>query len=146
MAMLSREQMIESLVKVPNEFEAKMKFARAMLVHQGNQYRAGSDVFGDPLTNDQLAWCSIWENDPEVKAEMVRLKIDLGEDSFLPTKADLCRMILTKAQSPVVTAADYAKLMALYADMMDFIPSKAKVDVKTTGTINIMASKDDENL
>lgn len=132
-----------NIVKEDDERELKISFAREFLRTPDNMFKAALSIFPDS-TNKALKVSYDWPKDKIVLDEIQRLKQEEGEESFLPTKADLARSLWERAQSSLND--DYVKITRLYAEIMDFIPKNSKNDDKLTATVRIIASPEDEKL
>jgi phage terminase small subunit len=104
-------------IELVNESQ-KTTFANAFVRSKNAASAAMSAFPGDP--GFALKMSHILPNDPFVLAEIARLKDEINEDDFLPTKAEIARKILDKADS-AGDAEDYAKLMRLYCEIRGHI-------------------------
>lgn len=134
---------------VADESELKTAFAYELLRTPTEPFKAALAVFPDD-TSKALKVANYWPTDSFVRVELDRLKDEQGELAFLPTKADLARLIWERAQSQNTSNEDLAKLGKLYAEIMNFVP-KASVaavgsDGKGNATIQVIASPLDEQL
>lgn len=129
--------------------EDKTAFAAELLKTPNDPFKAALAVF-DPDTGRALRAAHEWPNDPFVIAEQARLSEERGELSFLPTKADLARSLWERAHANTTTNDDFTKMARLYADIMDYVPKVAKVDLTNNGKgsaiVQIVASPLDELL
>lgn len=108
------------------ELEEKKLYAAA-LIREPDPFKAALSLFKNN-TNRALKAAHFWPDDPDVLAEIQRLKNDVGETNLLPNKADLARAVWQRMQGveygemrvPIETD-DYAKLAKLYGEIMGFI-------------------------
>jgi hypothetical protein len=130
------------------ESEEKAAFASAMVSTNMNPLEAGQLVH--PANFNRAAQiASMWHNDAEVKALVIKIKKDDGfELASLPSKAEVARSLWERGHSSRTGTADYAKVMQLYAEIMGYLPkvSKIETNVKTNSTIQVIASPFDEKL
>jgi hypothetical protein len=129
--------------------EDKTAFAAELLKTPNDPFKAALAIF-DPDTGRALRAAHEWPKDPFVIAEQTRLSAERGELSFLPTKADLARSLWERAHANTTTNDDFTKMARLYADIMDYVPKVAKVDLtnngKNSAIVQIVASPLDELL
>lgn len=132
--------------------EAKRAFALELIKNPNNPFQAALVVF----PND-TGWClrvmKDWVADPVVKEEMKRLKAEANDDelAFLPGRGALARALwdrMMPADGRYVGNEDFNRFAKTYAEIMDFVPKTTKVDanVKTSSTIQIIASELDQKL
>lgn len=131
--------------------EAKRAFALELIKNPNNPFQAALVLF----PND-TGWClrmaREWINDPIVVAEKEAILEKHNELDFLPGKVTLCRAIWERMNGGdagrYVGNEDFVKLAKLYAEVMDFVPKTSKIDanVKTSSTIQIIASALDEKI
>lgn len=124
---------------VPDFDEAvKFRFAEAFL-RTGNASTAGIEVL--PEMGLALKAAKYLPHDAVVLAEIARLKEEVGEEGFLPGKAQIAREIYDRAKV-CLDPEGYERLMKLYANIRDFIPKpgmNVNVDARTQ---NVMVIKD----
>jgi hypothetical protein len=112
---------------------AKERFAAALLRFEGKAFEAAKATFpGD--TNRAMLASSKWPDDPEVIEEMARLKAELGDEYFLPTRADLARALWRLSEDEKVEARERLLAYKTYADVLGFI---AKPEAASTTNNNI---------
>lgn len=108
----------------------KLRFAREYL-RTKKWAEAALNVIGDPGT--ALRAAQVLPSDPIVIAEIERLVGENGEDSFLPTKAEIAREIYDKAKQFGDSPEDYERLMKLYCTIRGYIEKPgANVGVAVT--------------
>jgi len=120
--------------------DVKLRFA-ALYVRSDNAANAAMQVIADPGT--ALRYSKILPTDPVVLDEIERLKLENGEQSFLPTKYETAREVLRRAQAvPDGDAESYERLMKLYCSMMGFVEKPGtNVDVKVA-VASVMVVRD----
>lgn len=119
---------------VTTEAGRKKLFAYELLINPEESFKAALVVFGDD-TAKALQVSSAWPNDPEVKQYIEELKEELGEEYFLPSKADSAMIAYNIANDQKVPAEDRLKALRLYADIRGFIEKQG-----TTVNNNILTS------
>lgn len=112
----------------------KKMFAYELLVRPDDAFKAALVVFGDD-TAKALQVSSSWPNDLEVKQYIEEFKEELGEEHFLPSKADSAMIAYNIANDQKVPAEDRLKALRLYADIRGFIEKQG-----TTVNNNILTS------
>lgn len=134
-----------------NEQALKLAFAASLMRSPDDPFKAALAVI-DASRNAGPAMyaANYWPFDPDVKAEVERLREEKGELAFLPTKADLARSLWEKAHGERTSNDDFVKIARLYAEILDFIPKQSKVaiDAKNSvgASVRVVASDLDENL
>jgi hypothetical protein len=135
------------------EAEEKKEFA-ALLIREVDPFKVGNILFPENI-NRALKVANFWPNDPEVKAEIAKLKKESGGIACLPDKTDLARDIWVKMQGMILPngtvvpllADDYAKLAKLYAEVRGFIdktPAATNVNVILPKAIEVPTFNSDE--
>ena len=99
--------------------QVKLRFADA-LVRTRNAATAALRLFPENA-GFALKLAMQLPDDPFVKAEMDRIKGDVGEVSLMPTKCDIARKVLERAELHSVDHEDFEKLMKLYCTIMGFV-------------------------
>lgn len=121
--------------------ENKTAFAVEFLKSPDDAFKAALQVFPHD-TGQALRAAHTWPKDPFVVAETERLSGELGDDAFLPGKAELCRNIWARMQKDFVSSEDFVKLAKLYAEVRSFI-EKPNTNVNVAVVTNkVMVVKD----
>lgn len=116
------------------EQQLKMAFAEAWLRNPRNAYAAALTLTGkDTFAAMQIA--DKWVLDAEVKHFKEQLIDEHGEEHFLPSKSEMIRDVLYRAESSPVDDS-YVKLMKLAADMRGFIEKPGLTINNNTQTNN----------
>jgi hypothetical protein len=121
-----------------NEQEAKSSFAAELLRHPGNPFAAAQAVFGSAPEAFRIS--VEWLNDPYVVARKRDLLNELGEEGFLPSKAELAHLLLDAANEKNYSGAyrhelkDRTAALRVIAEMLGYMP-KAGVSVNVNNTV-----------
>src|SRR5690348_12715575 len=99
--------------------EVKLRFAEALL-RTGNAAKAAIQLVPNN-PGEAMRLCSLLEHDPFVKTAMERIKVDVPESSLLPSKCEIARQVLDRANQPGVDHEEYEKLIKLYCSIMGHI-------------------------
>lgn len=123
----------------------KKDFAYALLRNPNDCFKAAQAVFP---TNRVMALkaSNQWPNDPVVITHKKELLEQLGEESFLPTKADFLTRVWDTMGLPTTPPADAAKLADIYAKARGFFPkadAQAAV-VNVTNKVMVVRAYNDE--
>jgi hypothetical protein len=125
--------------------EQKKQFAIELLRFPGEGLRAATTVFGElhPIQG-RMQIAELWSRDPEILQLCADLIDEHGEEYFLPTKADVARLIYKKANGANVDSENYAKLMRLFCEVRGFIQKAGTGDGPTTNNtqVNVLVVKD----
>lgn len=127
--------------------EHKDKEAFALeLLKQTEPFKAAIAVFGQGEVGKCLKLSMEWPADPYVMAHKKYLLDTQGAESFLPTKADIAKKILT-IHDEARSSEDKIKALKLYADVLGFIV-KPETDGKnkTGGVIAVAMTPVEQNL
>lgn len=111
----------------PNEDNLKLQFARLLLKNSKEPLQAALPLYPDNEdTHLALQAAKDWPSDPIVLQEQQRIISEEGDESLLPTKADVMTDLWEKMHPPngYIPPEDYAKLMKLYLEARDFMPRK----------------------
>lgn len=133
-----------------DETSEKLAFAVELLRSPAEPFKAALAVFPNN-TNKALKVANQWTADPVVMAEVQRLKDEVGELSFLPSKAELAKKLWDSANE-CVFKDDQAKMFKLYAEVMGFITKESNGTPGARGGTNgmtpaqVFATPLDENL
>lgn len=99
--------------------DEKQLYALALLKTPNDPYKAALDVVAGDCAR-ALVMSREWPQDPEVIEYKTQALQDMGEDAFLPSKADVVRAIWQKAEE--CRDADTAfKGYKLVADIMGYV-------------------------
>jgi uncharacterized protein with NAD-binding domain and iron-sulfur cluster len=109
---------------IVTEKEQKTAFAAAILKNPGDPFSAALSVI--PNTGLALQAAQKWLDDEFVKSEKIRLVLELGEKSFLPTKEDQLRDVYSMAKDEKLDADIRLKAHRLYAEMQGNIEKPAQ--------------------
>jgi len=112
--------------------DEKARFAEALLRHDGKAFEAARDVFPND-TSAAMHAAHHWPKDPEVADETALLKKTLGDDFFLPTKADLARAVFNLAGDVRFDPRERISAYKLYAEIMGY---GARADRDQTNVVN----------
>lgn len=103
----------------PSELEEKRLFAREWLKNS-DPFKAAIAAFGMENVGKCLKISQEWPTDNDVLSIRAELVAEEGEETFLPTKADLAKRILDVAD--VHQHPDHKlKALRLFAEVMGFI-------------------------
>lgn len=99
--------------------DVKLRFAEAF-VRTRNAAKAAIEVIpSNP--GEAMRQAMLLPSDPFVIAEMERIKEDVPEASLLPSKCEIARQVLERANQPGVDNEEYEKLIKLYCSIMGHI-------------------------
>jgi hypothetical protein len=116
------------------EQQLKLAFAEAWLRNPRNAYAAALTITKkDTFAAMQIADKWVWDDDvAKFKAELID---EYGEEHFLPTKCEMIRDVLDRAETAYLDDS-YVKLMKLAADMRGFIEKPGLTINNNTQTNN----------
>jgi len=130
----------------------KSRYAYELLkvrVDESDLYRVLRDILvGYPQEFFMVA-AREWPQDPYVIAEKARFLAELGEEHFLPSKAEVAKVLWQKANGRYTENKDAVNLLKLYAEVQDMVPRTGKLTDKLEKVlpgVTIVASKFDEDL
>jgi len=118
------------------ENELKLAFADAWLRYPSDPFKAALVV----TKGDSLAALSVldrYQRDPELYDIKAALIEEYGEEAFLPSKEQMVRQVLDRAER-AVEDADYCKLMALAFDARGMTS-------KANGGANVVINNNTDN-
>lgn len=102
------------------EAEEKAAFAALLLKTPSDPFKAALALFPDNVSR-ALRIATEWPRDSLVIEEQGKLVTSAGDMAFLPSKADLARLIWGKLEDDKINADEFAKLGKLYAEVRGFI-------------------------
>lgn len=106
-------QLIEQQ-EIDEETQLKWKFAEFLLRYPTDPFKAALRVaYGD--TTLALTMLQHWQFTSEIAHMKEALIEELGEEAFLPSKTEMIRDVLTRAEN-TLDDSDYCKLMNLVFD------------------------------
>lgn len=106
--------MVQELSTREKEHELKVAFADAWLRYPSDPFKAALNIAkGDTLT--ALTILDRYQRDPEIYDIKAMLIDEFGEEEFLPTKEQMIRGVLDRAER-AVEDSDYCRLMSLAFD------------------------------
>lgn len=108
-----------------SDLEHKRRFAELILKTPGDPFPSALAIFPDNIQRAMHAAMQ-WPNDPEVLNILSELKGDVGEMGFLPTKADLGRLVWDMANNKSIETEDRLKAAKLYAEIRGFVEKPAQ--------------------
>jgi hypothetical protein len=126
--------MVDQQIDITTEEGQKRLFAYELLCNPDDAFKAALAVFGDD-TGKALQLSTQWKNDQEVARYVQEYKEELGDEHFLPSKADSAMIAYKIANDAKVPAEDRLKALRLYADIRGFIEKQG-----TTVNNNILTS------
>ena len=126
-----------------SEIKQKDDFA-AEWIRSNDPFKAAIVVFGPDNAGRALQASVEWTRDAYVIAKRAELLEEVGEEAFLPTKADLARKVLEVHENSRAPE-DKLKALELYGKLMGFIAKENKTD-NTKGTFKIVASELDQKI
>ncbi len=131
------------------ELRQKHAFAVEWAKSPDDPYKAAYALFPHNPNRALLAGAK-WPADPDVLAHKEKLQAENNGMGLLPTKADLARSLWERAHSKLTSDEDFTKMAKLYAEIMDFVPKQAKVNVSNNSeggkVIQVVASDLDQDL
>jgi len=116
----------------------KLRFAEGFL-RTKNAANTAMDLIAD--TGQALRAARMLPHDPVVLAEMDRLKEEVGEEGFLPNRAQIAREIYDRAKL-CGDPEGYERLMKLYANVRGFIEKPGATINVDNSVKNVMYVKD----
>ncbi len=127
--------------------EYKTAFAFEMLKNPGDALRAITVVLGvDHSPSERMRLSQTWVTDEFVVQETARLLEEFGEDHFLPSKAEVARLVYRRAVEAQMDHRDFHDLIELYCKVRGLIERPAIAPsaniTTTTNTTNVMVIKD----
>ena len=125
-----------------SEHELKKQFAKQLLRFPKEPFKAALLVF-PTNTNRALKVANEWTLDPEVIDLKDQLIEELGEEAFLPSKAEFARKVWDKMDS-CWDYGDFAKLSKVYAEIRGFVQKPlTQIDIGANNTTqNVMIVSD----
>lgn len=121
---------------IVNILERKERFAVEYLKDTTNPFKAACAVFGDD-TGNALTAASRWPDDPEVQAFMAKAMDDMGDIHFLPTKAELAKLVWNMARNEMLDSDSRLKAARLYGDIRGFIDKQGtNININNSTTNN----------
>lgn len=120
---------LDAQAALEDEVAQKRAFARALLFHPTDPYKAAIMVLGFENTGKALQIHLTWPLDQIVLQEQVRLIYEEGEETFLPSKLAVARRIFELAEGEHVPAKDRLAAYRLYAEMMEMVPRPSAIGV-----------------
>lgn len=103
-----------------SDLDYKKRFAELLLKTPGDPFPCANAIFPGNIQRAMHAAMN-WPADPEVIALMNDMQGEEGEMSFLPTKADLGRLVWDMAKNTSLDVDDRIKAAKLYAEIRGFV-------------------------
>jgi hypothetical protein len=110
----------------------KRKFAELWLRNPSQPYQCILELIPDDRVK-AISVMGVLTIDPEVKAIQEELLEEYGEEHFLPSKAQMVRKVLDRADQ--ATEDGFIKMMKLAAEMRGFV-DKTGVTINNNHTVN----------
>jgi len=103
-----------------SDLEHKRRFAELILKSPADPFPSALVIYPDNVQRAMHAAMN-WPKDPEVLAIINELQGEQGEMGFLPSKADLGRLVWDMAKNPGLDVDDRIKAAKLYAEIRGFV-------------------------
>lgn len=129
------------------ETEGKKRFARLLLQHPGDARRCAEILCAEVGISDGNVAIQImraWPNDPVVIEEQERLLATEGEETFLPSKSDLARLVWGIADSQTAAAEDRLKAAKQYAELMGYVVKTPQVAIQVNKVMQVKDFGEDD--
>lgn len=108
--------------------EMKKKYAREIILNKGDSYRAALKILGTEYPGPALQMTAAWHDDPEVVAEMERIKAtepDLG----MPSKEEVLDQLWKIGTSEYTGHKERIEALKQYATIRGYMKSEEKSTV-----------------
>lgn len=128
-------------IATPAEVDAyKRLYAAAMLRNPDNVYEAALELF-EGNTAQAFRAVNLWTFDPDVIRYKRELKDEMGEEAFLPTKGEFCKLLWSRMQYS--DDDNFHKIADVYAKTRGFYPEKNGANVEEMNVVNkVMVIRD----